>query len=286
MASIASLVSIFSSSLSQSSVGSSVDGGDGGAQRLCDFLSTQEWLLKLSKDASEKVSIVKYENNLRRSLMRFAAHLREEAATPIMVETGSAIGRIARNTAILFRQSLESQAKSDEKTDRVGYRDDEVNWPNGDYKEEDPDDDDMYDVLDDKEGEGEEDPKNLELLLAKSVALQLLEENLRLFVHPDPVKRALFEIWPVIHHRSSPLPIEYDLEWEVPNFLRDFFPKGQELGKVLTVTGEAVNAQAQSCSDYLKQTWPEIGPSLLAALQRNLQPPGSKGSPQLLFIEK
>jgi hypothetical protein len=264
---------VFSSTFSQSSRATSVDGADdvdSGAQRLCDFLSTQDWLLKLSKEASEKVSIDKFENNLRRSLKQFAVDLKKEGATTIMVETGSAIGRIARNAANLFRQSLERLTKSDQEADRIDTKGDQVNWPSGDYREEDPDEDDMDDVLDYKEGEGEEDPKSLEILLAKSVALQLLEENLRLFISPDPIRRMFFEMWPVTRSRTSQFTVEYDVQWEVPSFFGTYFAEGEELGNVLTVTGEAINAQAQSCRDYLVQTWPKIGATLLDCLQELL----------------
>ncbi|KAE9367993.1 hypothetical protein N431DRAFT_445061 [Stipitochalara longipes BDJ] len=70
----------------------------------------------------------------------------------------------------------------------------------------------------------------------------------------------------ILRPRDSPLTIKYDVEWEVPKFLATCFTEGQELGKVLTATGEALNAQAQSCADYLAQTWPEIGPVLLDGL--------------------
>ncbi|KAH8762401.1 hypothetical protein BGZ57DRAFT_725703, partial [Hyaloscypha finlandica] len=261
------------STFSQSSRATSVDGADdvdSGAQRLCDFLSTQDWLLKLSKEASEKVSIDKFENNLRRSLKQFAVDLKKEGATTIMVETGSAIARIARNAANLFRQSLERLTKSDQEADRIDTKGDQVNWPSGDYREEDPDEDDMDDVLDYKEGEGEDDPKSLEILLAKSVALQLLEENLRLFISPDPIRRMFFEMWPVTRSRTSQFTVEYDVQWEVPSFFGTYFAEGEELGNVLTVTGEAINAQAQSCRDYLVQTWPKIGATLLDCLHELL----------------
>jgi hypothetical protein len=60
------------------------------------------------------------------------------------------------------------------------------------------------------------------------------------------------------------------LQWEVPDFLRSCFAEGQELSKVLTLTGEAINAQAMSCSDYLEQTWPVLGRVLLEGLQEAL----------------
>ncbi|KAN0095173.1 hypothetical protein V8E51_015884 [Hyaloscypha variabilis] len=74
----------------------------------------------------------------------------------------------------------------------------------------------------------------------------------------------------IFHPRDSPLAIEYDMEWEVPKFLSSCFAEGQELGKVLTVTGSAIDAQAQSCAEYLTQKWPQIGPLLLDGLHANV----------------
>jgi hypothetical protein len=140
-----------------------------------------------------------------------------------MAKAASVVRRLARNAATLFCRGLESKTRvtSQKKREQPTQDDDD-----GD-EDEDEDDDEL---LDDQE-EAEEDPKNLELLLSKSVAYQLLEETLSLFVHPDPVRKALFKIWPVLHPRDSPLSIEYNVEWEVPKFLASCFTKGQELGK-------------------------------------------------------
>jgi hypothetical protein len=258
--SVGSIESVFSSSLSISSA-SSIEALYGGAQRLSEFLSAQSWLQILSREALEKVSPEEFEENLRRSLVQFSSHLKVEATSPMMLKAASAVRRLARNAANLLRQSLERQAPlASEKRLQNKL------LPQADHEEEEEDEDD--DLHEYREA-GEEDP-NLELFLSNSAALRLLEENIRLFVHPDPIGKALFKLWPVNHPRDSPLAIEYDLQWEVPDFLRDYFAEGQELSKVLTLTGEAINAQAMSCSDYLEQTWPVLGRVLLEGLQEAL----------------
>jgi hypothetical protein len=50
------------------------------------------------------------------------------------------------------------------------------------------------------------------LFLSKSVAIRLLEENLRLLIYPDPVKGSPFKIWFIAHPRKSPLAVEYVVE--------------------------------------------------------------------------
>jgi hypothetical protein len=57
------------------------------------------------------------------------------------------------------------------------------------------------------------------------------------------------------------------VEWAVEKFLEDCFPEGQRLGEVLTLTGGSFNAQALSCQDYLRSTWPEMGSLLLEGIE-------------------
>jgi hypothetical protein len=72
------------------------------------------------------------------------------------------------------------------------------------------------------------------------------------------------------------LEVQYDLEWEVQNFLATYFAKGQELGKLLIITGGSTDAQAQNCRNYLVQAWPDIDHILLDKLQEVLSL-GSEG---------
>ena len=241
-------------SILSTSSSSSVANPSGGAERLSAFLSKQEWLQTLSKDAMRKVSLEKFEENFRRSLVQFSAHLKAEAASPMMIQAAGAVRRYARNAAKLIRQSLELDVEYHQESpfSMEGVE------PTPVVRLQDSESEDDF--------EEQDDLQNLEVLLSSSRAFRLLEENLRLFVHPDHAKKALFKIWPITHLRSSPMKIEYDLEWQVPKFLKTHFPEGQELGKVLTVTGEAVNAQAQSCGDYLSSTWLDVGRILLNGL--------------------
>jgi hypothetical protein len=110
----------------------------------------------------KKVTLDEFEKNLRRSLIRFSAHLKAEAGTTVMTKTAGAVRRLARNAANIFRQLLEKQANAPREHKREQHIQDE----------EDEDDDDL---LEDRE-EGE-DAMNLETILSKSVAFRLLEED-------------------------------------------------------------------------------------------------------------
>jgi hypothetical protein len=289
---------IFSYAMSTTTA-SSIDSGSSKTQRLCDFLLGQDWLQTLSKEALQKVSPGKFEDNLRRSLIQFAVHLNTEATStsPTMARIACVVRRCAMNVANLTRKSLELVANTtfkdsglqenshqtiksengelEDPTEEGKDGDEDGLLENKEEGEEDEDGDDDG-LLENKE-EVEEDSKDLELLLSNSMALQMLKENLHLFVHPDPTKKALFQVWPITHPRDSALEITYSLEWEVPHFLATYFPKGQEVGKILTITGEAINAQAKSCGDYLVQTWPRVGPALLASLQHDLSSLDTQG---------
>lgn len=65
------------------------------------------------------------------------------------------------------------------------------------------------------------------------------------------------------------------VDWDPETFLREEFGTseeslGQLLGKTITLTGSATDAQALPCEGYLRQTWPATGPGLLTLLAQAL----------------
>jgi hypothetical protein len=70
--------------------------------------------------------------------------------------------------------------------------------------------------------------------------------------------------------------INFDIDWDLPNFLR-----GQTYGttweiaveRAITVTGSSGNAQALSCVDYMSQTWPSSGREVVRVLQKAVMSP-------------
>lgn len=81
--------------------------------------------------------------------------------------------------------------------------------------------------------------------------------------------------------RSQAFLLTFDMDWDLPNFLR-----GQEYGTTLeiavesaiTVTGSGSNAQSLSCMDYMCQTWPSSGREVVHMLQKALISPISSCS--------
>jgi len=69
----------------------------------------------------------------------------------------------------------------------------------------------------------------------------------------------------------------FDMSWSPHEFLRD-----QEYGvtdeiafeRAITITGSARNAQALTCVEYMRQTWPSSGSELIRTLQKALVTPG------------
>lgn len=125
------------------------------------------------------------------------------------------------------------------------------------------------DDIDDNEEDNDEydELKDLEIQLTASTSFQILKENLKLFIHPNLVQKALFQIWPIKWPRSLPMEIRYVVESDVVDSLHGYFPKGQKLGEVLTLTGGPFNAQAMSCRDYCTTTWPKVGSLLIEGLE-------------------
>jgi hypothetical protein len=68
----------------------------------------------------------------------------------------------------------------------------------------------------------------------------------------------------------------FEMDWDLLTFLR-----GQDYDSTLevaveqaiTITGSGSNAQALSCVDYMRQTWPSTGREIVHALQKALRSP-------------
>lgn len=61
-------------------------------------------------------------------------------------------------------------------------------------------------------------------------------------------------------------------EWNPTIFLQEQFPNstsdlGRLLGEVLTLTGSVTNAQMLPCAEYMRQTWPSTGSTLMKLLK-------------------
>ena len=87
-------------------------------------------------------------------------------------------------------------------------------------------------------------------------------------VELQPLEDALLES--LHHEKPNHCTITYELVWELPSYLRKYFPAKQRLGSILTLTGGTVDAFGSSCKDYLENTFPAIGLSVLKCLEKML----------------
>jgi hypothetical protein len=85
-----------------------------------------------------------------------------------------------------------------------------------------------------------------------------------------------------IHHTSTDCQAIFQVDWDVLSFLRSQYDTGiaQDLGMVITITGQTVNAQLSTVYSYLEQTWSVHTLTLLRAIQfaiRQSEEPSSAG---------
>jgi hypothetical protein len=77
------------------------------------------------------------------------------------------------------------------------------------------------------------------------------------------------------HEESTLLTMTIVVRWDPIAFLEDQYRDSEKpvdlLGRVITLTGSASNAQALPCSEYVAQTWPTTGPHILATVSRAVQ---------------
>lgn len=75
-------------------------------------------------------------------------------------------------------------------------------------------------------------------------------------------------------YNRSVFNIVFELEWNPQEFLREQFSNFTALGEVIVISGSETNAQALSCSEYLRQVWPKTGLEVLKTLERSGSDPG------------
>jgi hypothetical protein len=246
------------------------------SERLVSLLWLDPELRSLFQEGMHNTTSERCERNFRRSLILWSAELRTQASTSEENKAAGVIKYLARNIAHLFRARMDLQTDEMKSTEPGACL--------GQEAEEIIDDVVIEDNLDDGEesesepSEKETDFQHLESFLQSSSALLALKDSFGVFVHPDPVRKAMLEVWPLSHSRRSRQWISYRIKWEVPEFLNERFPEGQHLGDVMTITseigpsgeGDLPNAQAKSCRDYLSSHWPDLGPFLLEAIEKLL----------------
>ncbi len=108
--------------------------------------------------------------------------------------------------------------------------------------------------------------------------MKLLRADLKRFLCPEAKaitqgRRALDSLWNVSEQSAPILSARYMVNWELPSYMRAFFPNGQRLGDVMTLSGDAKNAWATSCREYLASTWEDIGLLLLEVIEEMLRAP-------------
>lgn len=90
------------------------------------------------------------------------------------------------------------------------------------------------------------------------------------------INATLSSMWTPKSRRPQIFRAEFYMDWDLPSFLRR-----QEYGitleaaieRAITITGSSCNAQALSCLEYMRQTWPSSGPEIVRVLQKALVSP-------------
>jgi hypothetical protein len=254
-------------------------------ERLVSMLWADLELQALFREGMQKTTLDRCERNFRRSLILCSAQLRAQALTLEEQQLMRCIKNLAGSTAHLFRARMDFQTG---RTKSTKYRSAEAD----NYVEDLEIEDNFDDAEGSEDGLDETEIKfqSLERFLQGSNALLALKDNFGLFVHPNPVRKAMLEVWPPSYPRRSCHCISYQIKWELPELLKRCFSKGQRLGEVMTITseieqgpeGDLPNAQVTSCRDYLSSNWLNLGIFLLGGLETlfdTLKP--GQGAPNL-----
>jgi hypothetical protein len=107
--------------------------------------------------------------------------------------------------------------------------------------------------------------KEAKRFMASSQAFRRFKEDLRMFVFP---MMGLY-IRTIIRWNSRSIPdrgaihIRCQARWEILDFCENELHGYTDLMSLLTLTGTPTSAQADSCEDYVRETWGPAGSELL-----------------------
>ncbi|KAH8671855.1 hypothetical protein BGZ60DRAFT_514571 [Tricladium varicosporioides] len=233
------------------------------SQRLTAMLQQDTDLRFLFKDISSRATLDHLEKRLERGLKHMSAHLEIEIKSSKGGQIARSIRNMSRNVAHLFRNTLEAQFDIINAEDpRASY-----NTPSDLDKDDEGDVDlDPVDELNNSHNIFHE----LEIIVLQSKSFAILKESILLSVRPNQAKSALSKCWEFTISRETCQNIRYEVRWDIPKFLKTYFPEGQLLGDIITVTGTAIMAEALRCRDYMCRQWGDLGREILEELEASL----------------
>ena len=118
--------------------------------------------------------------------------------------------------------------------------------------------------------------------LKHSLPFTELKEDLRRFVY-DNMKSYIREIIQRLLLAPSLAPrysVGVRIHWELEHYLEQESDAKDDIGNILTLTGEVARAQALPCGEYMQQTWPRTGTATLADVKDALLRGWSCGYPR------
>jgi hypothetical protein len=224
--------------------------------QLANVIRADAELRTVCDQAINKSTWGRFESNLRRCLVQLSKDIRIEIQSRQATQAARAIRTFARSTAQSMKRALERQ----EITKETSQGTDEM------YDSNSEGSDIGMDPIDDVE-EHMGEFKQFALLIVSSQSFEWFKERFELCVNPNPARFAVFQQWPTLSSKSSQLLLAYDIEWDLESFVDIHVKEYTQLGNLVTLTGEVVNAEALSSREYLSWAWPDIGTLLLEGVE-------------------
>jgi hypothetical protein len=94
----------------------------------------------------------------------------------------------------------------------------------------------------------------------KSVSPSVLEFS-------KEIQTSVLKAWPLSSAKSSRETLSYDIEWDLQAFLENHVQDPTKLAELVTISGEAVDAEAISSREYLARTYSDIGTLLSEGIE-------------------
>lgn len=193
--------------------------------------------------------------------MQLSKDIRLEIQSRQATQAARAIRTFARSAAQSIKGTLELQELAKETGQGLYHLSAQMdlNSDGSDVEEMDP--------IDEVEEDHMAEFKYFKDLVVSSRSFERFKERFDLCVNPDQARSAVFQQWGSVSSTSSRESLSYDIELDLHSFIDIHVKDPAHIGELLTLTGEAEDAEALSCREYLSRSCPEIGMLLLEGIQ-------------------
>ncbi|GAB7356518.1 hypothetical protein MBLNU459_g7266t1 [Dothideomycetes sp. NU459] len=263
------------------------DGASGMEEAIALLFINDQVMFPYYTASIERMGLAEFQKILRQLIRKYAIGLKEEAHSPLQNGTASLVRRRAETITNGITNLISStdgdkvaamSRLKDQETTTIKEKLDLLLDERRDLAMNSrPVHNDLAEVLDDvEERDEDDDPQQTDETELDSVALvkefltcsnafQRLRDDVRILAFPstrDLIRMRLYESG-VFSNKRPTAEVTCRVAWEVLKCCEVELDNEFEIPSAVTITGHPMCAQAASCEDYMRQTWPRTGEAMM-----------------------